>query len=109
MRGTENFTKIYNEGTRYQLSHINIYIRKGSRRKAAFVVDKKTGKAAMRNRCRRLLREAYRNNKERFDKCDEIIFVVRRGCINLTNQQIDEDLKFFFNKRRLQNQPEDMG
>ena len=78
VKNKKDFQKIYNEGRILYSSQnkikVNYYIQSSLNQigiKAAFVVSSKAGKAVWRNRVKRLLREAYRNNKNELKKLCE--------------------------------------
>ena len=69
----KDFEKIFTSGTTLissdKKAKVTFYYDKSLERsniKAAFAVHKKAGKAFWRNRAKRLLRESYRLNKEKF-------------------------------------------
>ena len=68
---------VFQQGRRFTTQSLNIYIFSSQRTRVAFLVNKKIGKAHQRNRMKRLVREAYRLNRQNFaDK--EVIFYIRQ-------------------------------
>lgn len=72
LRGHKTFSEILAKGTRFQGTYIRSYIlpvdwefNRGVRVRVGFGVNRQVKSAANRNRVRRLMREAYRLNKER--------------------------------------------
>ena len=65
-------------------SYLVLYARKNrtGRNRVGITVSKKLGKAVVRNRVRRRLREIYRCNEERFQPGWDIVVVARSRCVN---------------------------
>lgn len=53
-------------------------------------VPKKVGTAVKRNRVKRMLREVFRQNKERFLKSYDIVIVARKGAEGLSFREAEE-------------------
>lgn len=77
IRGKENFNQIFKFGTVINENHVSIIFLKAESRKVGFVVTKKVKKAVDRNRYKRLLREIYRLNKDKFPEKGYIILFAK--------------------------------
>ncbi len=74
----EDFKRVIREGRVYTLSHLLVYIRKGSNiRKIGIIVNKKVGPAVVRNRLKRLVREVYRLNRPYLLNDFEMVVVIK--------------------------------
>lgn len=111
LRGHEAFGEILGRGTRVQGTHIRGYIlsvdsdfNAGVPVRVGFAVRKQVTQAADRNRVRRLMREAYRLNKEKLVNFAHdrgahfaIVFLLKAGenadFRKLTLNDIEKDIK----------------
>jgi len=67
------FNHIFKKGYHYKGRYLNIITYSDTKRLIGFTVDKKQRNAVIRNRIRRMLREIYRTNKDKFP--EEIIII----------------------------------
>lgn len=81
LRKQEDFLRVLREGRPYSLSkNFVIYIRKGAeKRRIGISVNKKVGKAVVRNRIKRLIREVYRLHRPYLREDIEMLVIVKPG------------------------------
>ena len=80
IKKNSQFRFIYNRGKSVSDSNLVLYIVKNNKSntlRLGITVSKKIGKAIVRNRVKRLIRESYRLNKHKFRYGYDIIFVAR--------------------------------
>ena len=72
--------------------YLILYARKNrtSTNRVGITVSKKLGKAHIRNRIRRRLREVYRLNESRFQPGWDIVVVARSRCLNAEFSKLTE-------------------
>lgn len=92
LRGSENFSKVYNKGKSVGDKYVVIFYRKNGldHNRTAFLASKKVGNAVTRNRARRLMKESVRTSaaiEEIYSKTAlnnegyDIIFIARKTII----------------------------
>ncbi len=93
-RGKREFSVVYNRGRSYANSRLVLYVMRSSELegRVGFAAGKKLGCAAVRNRIKRLLREAYRLTQHEIDSEYAIILVGRK---KLLDAKCDEVIKAF--------------
>ena len=82
LKNSREFRRIYDVRDSYADRNLVVYQAEGSG-KVGFVCSKKVGNSVIRHRVVRLMREAYRLNKEQIRKDKDIIIVAR----NLAKEQ----------------------
>jgi ribonuclease P protein component len=81
LKKQEDFLRILREGKPYSLSkNFVVYIRKGAeKRRIGISVNKKVGKAVVRNKIKRLIREVYRLHRPYLKEDIEMLVIVKPG------------------------------
>lgn len=82
-RGKRNFNQVYSHGRSFADKNMVIYVLSDEtvNGQVGFAAGKKLGCAVIRNRVKRLLREAYRLNKKNIRRDCAIILVGRKNLI----------------------------
>ena len=77
------FRRLYSKGKSAVTPLVVVYCRKNGRNcnRIGFTVSTKLGKAVVRNRVRRRLREIYRLHETAFSRGYDLVFVARAGAV----------------------------
>ena len=86
------FQRLYSKGKSAVTSSLVVYVRKTKRssNKIGFTVSTKLGKAVVRNRVRRRLREIYRLNEDSFERGLEMVVVARVKAVRSSYSQLEK-------------------
>ena len=86
------FRRLYNKGKSAVTPYLVVYIRKTKRdtNSLGITVSTKVGKAVVRNRIRRRLREIYRLNEERVTRGTQMVIVARNRAVDASYHQLQE-------------------
>ncbi len=78
------FKRLYNKGKTAVTPYMVVYALKTQRghRRVGYTVSTKLGKAVVRNRVRRRLREIYRLNSDKLICSADIVIVARSRCVD---------------------------
>ena len=74
LRGEKEIRRLFSAGKRFACSNLTVIYLPAVEQKAGFVASRQVGGAVKRNRIRRILREAYRMNKEIFRGLEVIFY-----------------------------------
>lgn len=99
LRYQSEFRRVYDRGRSFPGSFIVLFVlaEPDVERKAGFVAGRRVGNAVMRNRAKRLLREAYRHHKGRIPEHGyQLVLVARHGCGGASYQNVERDLLDLF-------------
>ena len=80
-----DFKKAYDKGKSFGNRNLILYIRKNDLdySRVGITISKKTGKAVVRNKIKRRMKEIYRNNEANIKDGYDLIFIIRRNVTDL--------------------------
>lgn len=84
LRQNKSFQTVYRLGKSYANRQMVLYVLpgRGPQRRVGFAAGKRLGSAVVRNRVKRLLREAYRLNQHRLIGGGDILLVGRQALVS---------------------------
>lgn len=104
LKNKNEFKRTYNYGKSVANSFIVLYYIKNEKiddSKAAFAVGKRIGKAVVRNRIKRIMREAYKKNMSLVKKNYYIIFIARAKIKGISYNNVERNMSALLNKAGL--------
>jgi len=94
LRDSRDFKKLYDKGKSAHSKHlvvIHLQNRLGFNR-YAFLASKKVGKAVVRNRARRLMKESLRAQRDKLKQGYDILFIARSSISGATFTEVLESM-----------------
>jgi ribonuclease P protein component len=79
----KDFLRVPSVGRRVHTAHFVVMVQRAERRRLGITVTKRIGGAVVRNRIRRLVREAFRLQLGLFPERCEMVVVARQGASDL--------------------------
>ena len=106
MKYNRDFKRLYAKGKSLCAGFLVMYYKKtgGKGNTLGLTVTKKIGKAVVRNRIRRLIRESYRLKEHELSGGYYIVFVARGKAVGASFDQISRDMSFLLKKSGILNQ-----
>lgn len=92
------FQRVFAENKKYAGKFLVLYILPNQPdRKAGIIASRKIGNAVKRNRIKRLIREAYRLNKNLLPNNIHLVITAKQGISKLKYKDVEEDLREIYN------------
>jgi len=94
LRHKNDFKRVYGQGKKIVSSSFVLYIDRDSKRqyrRLGIIASKKVGNAVKRNHCKRLVRELFRRNKEKFPPGSDVIVVIKRDMVGQRYAELEEE------------------
>lgn len=110
LRKNVEFRVVYKRGKSFSTDLLVLYVFKNNRRKVeninrvGIVVSKKVGKSTVRNRVKRLIKENYRLNSDKFKGVYDFVIVARGKAADKSYKEIEKSLLKLFKKAGLTNE-----
>lgn len=103
LRNTRQFNQVYKKGKSIVNRHVVMYYKKNQLgyNQVGFSVSKKVGKAVVRNRVKRLMKESFRLNEEKLIQGYDIVFVARVRCKDSSYKEIEKAMLNCFKSGKL--------
>jgi len=103
LRGYQ-FRRVYEKGRRYNSSLFTLFVLKNSESltRLGVTATKKVGNAVQRNRCKRILREIFRQQKAVMTAGLDLVFNVKKAMLEATYREAEAEflrLLSFLQKR----------
>lgn len=93
LKKNNDFRFIYNKGKSVSTKYLVLYFKEvDTQGRVGFVASKKVGKAIVRNRYKRLIKEAFRVTNLNFKKDVDLIFLARPKIVEADFQLIKRDI-----------------
>lgn len=106
LRKNSQFRAVYKKGSSFSNRYLVLYKKRNGENinKLGISVSKKVGKAIIRNRVKRLIKESYRLNNSDLKQGYDLIFIARNPSKGKDYKTIEEAVKNLLKKAGLINQ-----
>ena len=93
IKSSREYTEIINSSRSKKSKYFSVYYRKNNdSNKYGITVPKKTGTAVTRNKIKRRIKNIIDNNKKVVHNGYDYVIIVKKGILDLTYKQVEEEL-----------------
>ena len=93
IKSSDEFTEIINKGQSVKSKYYSIYYRKNNEsNRYGITIPKKLGIAVLRNKTKRRIKNIIDNNKNAMQNGYDYVIIVKKGILDLTFLNMEEDL-----------------
>jgi ribonuclease P protein component len=95
----ESFRRVYEQGRKVQSKYFTAFVLPtASGKRLGITATRKIGNSVERNRCRRLVREAFRRNKWLLPNGVDIVINVKRSLVDAGYRDLEAEFKTFLER-----------
>lgn len=93
IKSSDEFTEIINKGKSVKSKYYSIYYRQNnSSNRYGITIPKKLGIAVLRNKTKRRVKNIIDNNKNTMQNAYDYVIIVKKGILDLTFFDMEEEL-----------------
>ena len=95
IRHRSEFTRVYKHGEKIRSESFVLHLLPNHQQhycRLGITASRKVGNAVTRNRCKRLVRELFRRNKEKFPTGADVVIVVTRNMVGKRYAELEDEL-----------------
>ena len=93
IKSSDEYIEIINNGRNIRSNNFSIYYRKNNdKNRYGISVPKKTGKAVIRNKIKRRVKNIIDNNKNSMQSSYDYVIIIRKGILELTYLDMEKEL-----------------
>ncbi len=93
IKSSREYTEIINDGKSVRSNNFSIFYRNSNdKNRYGISIPKKTGKAVIRNKIKRRIKNIIDNNKSSMQSSYDYVIIVRKGILELTYADIEKEL-----------------
>ena len=93
IKSSREYTEIINNGKNIKSKNFSIYFRNNNKKnRYGISIPKKTGKAVIRNKIKRRVKNIVDNNKNSMQSSYDYVIIIRKGILELTYQDMEKEL-----------------
>ena len=93
IKSSREYTEIINKGASIKSNNFSVYYQKNDKdNRYGISVPKKTGKAVIRNKIKRRIKNIIDNNKNSMQSGYDYVIIIRKGILELTYSDMEKEL-----------------
>lgn len=98
IKKSQEYTNIINMGNVVKNKYFSIFYKKDNSKKYGISVPTKTGKAVIRNKIKRRVKNIIDNNEKYIQNNYNYVIITKRAILDLSYEEMEESLMYLFNK-----------
>ena len=98
IKKSSTYTEIIKDNTSIKNKYFSIYYKKSNETKYGITIPKKIGKAHIRNKIKRQIKNIIINNEKNIQKGNNYVIIIKEAILELTYSDMTTELNNLFKK-----------